>query len=156
MEGCFSEMASQGPTRRPRWGHRRGKKSAFLGYQKRLWLQWEAKWAKMAFSAVFACHVKYAVHDRNAIVALQEKHEKTLGKWAFLWSRQCGSQPCDTLKRYLKDFWSHQWAQIPISRESFFFLFAKNRLFYRYFWHVGFCMTHSTPFMVLMKVWCDV
>ena len=29
MDGSFSESASQGPCRRPRWGHRRGKKSAF-------------------------------------------------------------------------------------------------------------------------------
>ena len=37
----------------------------------------------------------------------------------------------------------------PAVRES---LFSKNGLFYRYFWHVGFCMTHSIPFMRLIKV----
>ena len=77
---AFTESPSQGASRRPRWGPWRGKKSAFLGVQKRLWLQWEAKWAKMAFLVVFACHVKYALHDSNAIIAPQQKTSKNNGK----------------------------------------------------------------------------
>ena len=83
MDGSFSESASQGPSRRPRWGHRRGKKSALLGYPKRLWLQWEAKWAKMAFLVIFACHVKYALNESNAMIAPQEKHETRWGNAYF-------------------------------------------------------------------------
>ena len=47
------ESESQGPSRRPSWSNWRGKKSAFLGYQKRLWLQWEAKSAQTAFLVIF-------------------------------------------------------------------------------------------------------
>ena len=84
MDVSFSEKASQRLSCRPRWGHRRGKKSAFLGYLKRLWLQWEAKWAKMAFFSNFARHVKYALHDSNAITAPQQKTTENVRKMTLI------------------------------------------------------------------------
>ena len=60
------ESASQGPSRRPRWGHWKGKKS-------RTWLQWEAKRAKLAFLVekppVDKVHIEWFMASKNDMPA---------------------------------------------------------------------------------------
>ena len=74
------ERVFHGPSRRPRWGHWRGKESVFWGVQQRLWLQREAKLAKMAFLVIF--HVTSSILYMLAMESLlrKKKHKKTVGK----------------------------------------------------------------------------
>ena len=80
MAGCFPRKCVPRTLPSTQMRPLEGQEITLFGGPKTLVAAVGSKMSQNGIFRYFSCHIKYSLHASNAIIAPQEKHEKTFGK----------------------------------------------------------------------------